>query len=272
MSLVLMAFKQKKRVKNARSKYLKPGALAQIRYSRTSSRTCTDIGKKRILLDSEKAEIDILPQDEAVVHNMTPISSPIRTSFQPIVDGITPQKMPAFTPQKMPKTPKTPQVDEFDSPSRLESLPLDLLVKILCHLHHDQLRAVFHVSQRIRMAVILARQLHFNFTTPDRSRQEMLNTKTPLPADHWPFVSKRNGKGAWGPSPCTPKAPRHGPRPPRVHLMDYKQIAAVLFQESSRRMMPPGLPRPVFKAVAPNRRVLFYEDELCQAVAQNKLL
>lgn len=128
MSLVLMAFKQKKRVKNARSKYLKPGALAQIRYSRTSSRTCTDIGKKRILLDSEKAEIDILPQDEAVVHNMTPISSPIRTSFQPIVDGITPQKMPAFTPQKMPKTPKTPQVDEFDSPSRLESLPLDLLV------------------------------------------------------------------------------------------------------------------------------------------------
>lgn len=26
-------------------------------------------------------------------------------------------------------------------------------VKILCHLHHDQLRAVFHVSQRIRMAV-----------------------------------------------------------------------------------------------------------------------
>lgn len=26
-------------------------------------------------------------------------------------------------------------------------------VKILCHLHHDQLRAVFHVSQRIRRAV-----------------------------------------------------------------------------------------------------------------------
>lgn len=28
-------------------------------------------------------------------------------------------------------------------------------VKILCHLHHDQLRAVFHVSQRIRKAVSL---------------------------------------------------------------------------------------------------------------------
>lgn len=29
----------------------------------------------------------------------------------------------------------------------------DFEVKILCHLHHDQLRAVFHVSQRIRKAV-----------------------------------------------------------------------------------------------------------------------
>lgn len=28
-------------------------------------------------------------------------------------------------------------------------------VKVLCHLHHDQLRAVFHVSQRIRKAVSL---------------------------------------------------------------------------------------------------------------------
>lgn len=91
-------------------------------------------------------------------------------------------------------------------------------VKILCHLHHDQLRAVFHVSQRIRRAVssslslwhvciavvilswqlmvlfimmlqvVLARQFHFNFTTPDRSRQEMLRTMTPRPTEHWPFV------------------------------------------------------------------------------------
>lgn len=92
-------------------------------------------------------------------------------------------------------------------------------VKILCHLHHDQLRAVFHVSQRIRKAVstslslylclyldqlwfwadgwsclyccvqvVIARQFHFNYTTPDRSRQEMLRTITPQPTEHWPFV------------------------------------------------------------------------------------
>lgn len=91
-------------------------------------------------------------------------------------------------------------------------------VKLLCHLHHDQLKPVFHVSQRIRKAVslslsasssfcfffynlrihdltssyywqqvILARQYHFNYTTPDRSRQEMLRTMTPHPTEHWPF-------------------------------------------------------------------------------------
>ncbi|XP_072954081.1 F-box protein At4g35930 [Typha angustifolia] len=261
-----MAFKQKKRVKNTKNKYLKPGQLAQLRYSRSTSRACTDIGKKRILLDSEEPKVDIQPQDEAVVHSSTPVVSPIRTTFQPMIDEIKQQKLP--------KTPKTPEALEFDSQSRLESLPMDVLVKILCHLHHDQLRAVFHVSQRIRSAVILARQLHFNYTTPDRSRQEMLRTKTPLPTEHWPFVIKGEGKGIWGSSPHTPKAPRHAPRPSRLHLMDMKQIAAVLFQESSlpsRRMKPPGLPRPVFKAVA-STRALFYEDELCQAVAQNKLL
>ncbi|CAL9146731.1 unnamed protein product [Musa hybrid cultivar] len=261
MSVESMAFKQKKRVKNTKNKYLKPGALAQIRYSRSSSKSCTDIGKKRIVLQSEKAKIDLLNRDE-VIQSDSPIVSPIRVTSHLAIDDAKQQKLPL--------TPKTPQSVDCDSQSRLESLPMDILVKILCHLHHDQLRAVFHVSQRIRTAVLLARQLHFNYTTPDRSRQEMLNTKTPVPTEHWPFVSKADGKR---PTPHTPKAPRHGGPRPRLHLLDMRQIAAVLFQESTLRpgrIMPPGLPRPIFKPVA-STRVLFYEDELCQAVAQNKL-
>lgn len=35
--------------------------------------------------------------------------------------------------------------------------------------------------------VKLARKWHFDYTTPDRSRQEMLRLKTPLPSEHWPF-------------------------------------------------------------------------------------
>ncbi|KAJ0039737.1 hypothetical protein Pint_28534 [Pistacia integerrima] len=147
-------------------------------------------------------------------------------------------------------------------------------VKILCHLHHDQLKAVFHVSKRVRKAVVVARQLYFNYTTPDRSRQEMLRTLTPRPTEHWPFVTKGEGRGVIMRSPHTPKAPRHGPRPPsRMKITEMRQIAAVLFQDSafsSRCMVPSVLSKPLCKSLASNR-VLFYEDELCQAVAQNKL-
>ncbi|CAD5196494.1 unnamed protein product [Musa acuminata subsp. malaccensis] len=264
MSLNSMAFKQKKRLKNTRNKYLKPGALAQICYNKTSSKSCTDIGKKRTVLESEKEEIGLMREAEVIQSN-TPVMSPTKVSSQPAIDEAKHQNLPV--------TPKTPQSAVCDRQSRLETLPMDLLIKILCHLHHDQLRAVFHVSQRIRTAVLMARQLHFNYTTPDRSRQEMLRNKTPLPTEHWPFASKAGRKGTWGSSPHTPKAPRHGCRSSRLHLMDVKQIAAVLFQEPTlppRHMMPPCLSRPVFKPIA-STRVLFYEEELCQAVAQNKL-
>jgi len=88
------------------------------------------------------------------------------------------------------------------------------------------------------------------------------------------FCSKGDGKGVRVPSPHTPKAPRHGPRPPsRLKVSEMRQVAAVLFPESafpSRCLVPSVIPRPLYKSLASNR-VLFYEDELCQAVAQNKL-
>lgn len=267
MSPESMVFKQKKRVKNSRNKYLKPGALARIRDNRTATRSCTDIGKKRVVVvDAKEEKPDVFNKVEVVVNGSTPAATPSRIIQIPEgPEDETKQQM-------LPATPKTPEAG-FGTQSRLESLPIDILVKILCHLHHDQLRAVFHVSQRIRTAVLLARQLYFNYTTPDRSRQEMLRTKTPLPTEHWPFIRKQDGKGIWISSPRTPKAPKQGPRPTHLYKLDMKQIAAVLFRETtfpSKCIVPPGLPRPVLKPVASNR-VLFCEDELCQAVAQNKL-
>ncbi|XP_019086191.1 PREDICTED: F-box protein At4g35930, partial [Camelina sativa] len=151
-------------------------------------------------------------------------------------------------------------------------------VRIVCHLHHDQLKAVFHVSQRIRKATMLARQYHFNYTTPDRSRQEMLSVMTPMPINRWPFRSIGDGNPRMVSSPHTPKAPKHAPRPPlRTKLTEMKQITAVLFQDQatfpSRCIVPSVLQRPsLFKPMAPKHpRVLFYEEELCQAVAQNNL-
>lgn len=107
--------KQKKRAKHTKSKYLKPGALAQIRYSRSSSR---DIGKKRILLNV-KDELEITPPVNGSSGSATLYLSPARLNIEPFgsIKG-----------QILPKTPKTPVETAFEGDSRLESLPLDLLV------------------------------------------------------------------------------------------------------------------------------------------------
>lgn len=89
------------------------------------------------------------------------------------------------------------------------------------------------------------------------------------------FCSKDNPKCTRIPIPRTPRAPRHGPRPPScLKGSEMRQVAAILFPESafpSHCMVPSVLPEPLCKSLASNR-VLFYEDELCQAVAQKKLL
>jgi hypothetical protein len=107
--------KQKKRVKHAKNKYLKPGALAQIRYSRSTSR---DIGKKRILLNA-KDELELPPQPEVLLESNTLVLSPARLNFEPFGSN---------TGQVLPKTPRTPNASVSCGDSGLESLPLDLLV------------------------------------------------------------------------------------------------------------------------------------------------
>ncbi|KAL1215582.1 F-box protein [Cardamine amara subsp. amara] len=288
---------RKKKLKGSNNKYLKPGALVQLCRTSATAKSCNDLGKKRVpVFDTKYARNNKM----AVEHIHSP-KSPLILSPANIVKRsnlVRPIKfdnlqvesngciksplmlspMGIVMQNTLVKTPKTPQADPCNSESPLESLPMDLLVKIVCHLHHDQLKAVFHVSQRIRTATVIARQYHFNYTTPDRSRQEMLSVITPMPITRWPFRSKGDGNPMMVSSPHTPKAPKHAPRPPlRTKLTEMKQIAAVLFQDQttfpSRCSVPSVLQRPtLFKPMAPKHpRVLFYEDELCQAVAQNNL-
>nr|XP_009793933.1 PREDICTED: F-box protein At4g35930 isoform X2 [Nicotiana sylvestris] len=237
--------KQKRRSRSTTGKYLRPGALAQLRYTKVSAaKSCTDLGKKRVaVITSDETKDQVVLQNNNVCETPT-ILSPVRFCYGGMHTPIDVSKQ-----KNLQMTPKTPGALECTSESRLESLPMDLLV-------------------------IQARLFHFNYTTPDRMRQEMLRTMTPLPTDHWPFVSKDDGKGAWLPSPHTPKAPKHGARPPsRLKFTEMRQIAAVLFQESvfpSRCLVPSVIQKPLCKSLGSNR-VLFYEDELCQAVAQNKL-
>ncbi|XP_059659736.1 F-box protein At1g61340 [Cornus florida] len=53
--------------------------------------------------------------------------------------------------------------------SLLETLPQDILIKILCGVNHDDLKQLFHVSKLIREASMIAKQLHFAYSTPTKT-------------------------------------------------------------------------------------------------------
>lgn len=265
MTKEAMKLGEKKRGRNSKNRYLRPGALAQLCYRKSSSKSHRNTGEKKMSPITKKARSNFLYAGE---NSGDYVSRSLESSLKTIVGNSdeVPQSNPLETPRR------TPSTKQFDSQSCLEALPMDVLVRILCHLHHDQLLPVFHVSQRIRSAVSIARQHHFNYITPDRTRQEMLRIRTPHSNEHWPFLRNIDSRSLF---PPTPKAPRQGTRP-RSHSVCMKQISAVLFQDSptpNSSSKVPHYPPTIFswKSLALNR-VLFYEDELCHAVAQHKLM
>ncbi|KAK7362948.1 hypothetical protein VNO77_05073 [Canavalia gladiata] len=52
--------------------------------------------------------------------------------------------------------------------SRLEGLPLDILIRVLCGVDHEDLEKLVHVSRAIREATEIARRLHFEYSTPKK--------------------------------------------------------------------------------------------------------
>lgn len=118
MSPESITFRQKRRMKNARNKYMNPGALVQLSCSRTTARSCADVGMKVVILES-KEEIDKLHQNE-VIRESIPTVSPVGVYLQPTTE-VSKQ-------QKQPQTPKAQHAVDSDGLSRLESLPMDLLV------------------------------------------------------------------------------------------------------------------------------------------------
>jgi len=53
-----------------------------------------------------------------------------------------------------------------DTVSLLESLPEDVLIKVLCKVNHSDLRQLLLVSKPVSQATIVAKELHFAFATP----------------------------------------------------------------------------------------------------------
>ncbi|XP_009606394.1 F-box protein SKIP27 [Nicotiana tabacum] len=53
--------------------------------------------------------------------------------------------------------------------SGLESLPKDILIRIVCGVDHDDLKSLFHVSTAIREVTLIAKKMHFEFSTPRKT-------------------------------------------------------------------------------------------------------
>lgn len=109
--------KKKRRLRSSSNRYLKPGALAQLRYSKASvAKSCTDLGKKRVaVFGTKKVENDDLRIENKVIDKSPLMLSPVDLLKQ----------------NHLVRTPKTPRTDDCESESRLESLPMDLLVTII---------------------------------------------------------------------------------------------------------------------------------------------
>lgn len=279
--------KQKSHLKSTSTKYLRPGALARLRYSKAyAAKSCTGIGRKRVAL----VDFEITGDDVAEDKFIDPaLLSPERFGFDSSSDKSTNVVLPVepdissfpelteITKQdNLQRTSKIPRAGDQEAESSLETLPVELLVKIMCHLDHDHLKAVFHVSQKIRKAVIQARNLHFNFTTPVR-RKQMLKTSSSNCNDHG-LLSRRTSSYGDGiddslPPPNTPCAPKYCSRLPSIAPSDLQEITTVLFKDSEfslKCLASSELQEPLGKTMISNR-ALIYEEELCEAVAQNKL-
>lgn len=80
--------------------------------------------------------------------------------------GASPLSSALKTPRK-----RCGETKKMDSErSLLEALPQDILIRILCGVEHDDLKKLIHVSKTINEATKIAKQWHFAYSTPSKTR------------------------------------------------------------------------------------------------------
>ncbi|KAJ0256776.1 hypothetical protein HA466_0077540 [Hirschfeldia incana] len=56
-----------------------------------------------------------------------------------------------------------------DKAQELETLPQDILIRIICGVEHGDLKQLFNVSKTIREATLIAKKCHFEYSTPRKT-------------------------------------------------------------------------------------------------------
>lgn len=274
---------------------LKIEALIEPRVlSRTYS--CTTIGRKRVVgVDDLSHEIDFpdcnSPSSPSSIWE--PEFSPRKKFASPRTPSTCLDRSPSASltvselecsPKwnfSVPQTPSTPTAshtsycldlgdEEYGGDSQLEELPFDLLLRIVCSLEHDDLRPVSLVCKRLMKAVCIAQRYHFSFTTPHREKK---GKSAQLYLSDEGQLTLKGGLAGTFIRPPTPNAPKHSTRPAELRFSHSEvfPFAPRLIQLES----PPAAAhtRKSLRMTAGmvTHRVLFDEDELCEAVAQNTL-
>ncbi|XP_010439469.1 PREDICTED: F-box protein SKIP27 [Camelina sativa] len=97
------------------------------------------------------------------------ISSSVRQSLSrsAVEIPVVPESPPVQSSLKRQRSRRTIASSEK---SRLESLPQDLFIRVICGVDHDDLKSLKLVSKSIREASLVAKSLHFAYTTPRKTR------------------------------------------------------------------------------------------------------
>ncbi|CAM9000727.1 unnamed protein product [Rhodiola kirilowii] len=107
---------------------------------------------------------------------------------------------------------------EFESNvSPLESLPQDLLIRVLCGVGHGDLKQLVLVSKSVMKAALVAKRLHFAYSTPTkvkafRNNMDMKDSDVEIEA------------------PAAPRQSRISRR--KISLKTKEDLAVSLFQQS----------------------------------------
>lgn len=151
-------------------------------------------------------------------------------------------------------------------------LPSDILVQVICKLHHHELEPVSCVSGEFRQAVEIARETHFDFKTPDRMRRPIRSLF--LNESSANSSARGDSPSGW---PAIPNAPKHERKPRKIYLTseNIAELRAELFPKGKKSsgidVMDDGDAENTISlrpGIATNR-VLFSEGELSGALSHH---
>lgn len=155
-----------------------------------------------------------------------------------------------------------------NSPGKnLPTLPLDVLVEVVCNLGHHELEPLCFVSKDFKEAVKVAKKTHFAFKTPDHGRRHnRLFFQNGSPTN----------SSSVNDSPVTPKAPKRAGkhRNPLLTDKDLAELSRVLFFDSNKPTSVTAFDteRTISsKPVISTNRVLFSEDDISGVLSRHSI-